>query len=99
MKNRRDFLRNTFGLGAGLAAVPRLFAAPTQASGESMDMEHMSHATQRNSGIVSVETPDVPERLWCSYPDCHCEREYGGVCQYKYPTQSAKDQSPASLMA
>ena len=58
MKNRRDFLRNTFGLGAGLAAVPRLFAAPTQASGESMDMEHMSHATQRNSGIVSVETPD-----------------------------------------
>src|SRR6266700_3067897 len=64
MKNRRDFLRNTFGLGAGLAAVPRLFAAPTQASGESMDMEHMSHATQRNSGIVSVETPDVPQLPW-----------------------------------
>src|SRR6266571_5157062 len=64
MKNSRDFLRNTFGLGAGLAAVPRLFAAPTQASGESMDMEHMSHATQRNSGIVSVETPDVPQLPW-----------------------------------
>ena len=64
MKNRRDFLRNTFGLGAGLAAVPRLFEAPTQTSGESMDMEHMSHATQRNSGIVSVETPDVPQLPW-----------------------------------
>jgi hypothetical protein len=64
MKNRRDFLRNTFGLGAGLAAAPRLFAAP-QASGESMDMEHMGHASQRsNSRIVSVETPDVPQLSW-----------------------------------
>src|SRR5207244_1305027 len=60
----RDFLRNTFGLGAGLAAAPRLFAAPTLASGESMDMEHMGHATQRSSRIVSVETPDVPQLPW-----------------------------------
>ncbi len=30
MKNRRDFLRNTVGLGAGLAAAPRLFAATTR---------------------------------------------------------------------
>src|SRR6266852_2461867 len=64
MKNRRDFLRNTFGLGASLAAAPRLFAAPTQASGESMDMEHMGHASQRSSRVVSVETPDVPELPW-----------------------------------
>jgi len=64
MKNRRDFLRNTLGLGAGLAAAPRLFAAP-QNSGASMDMEHMGHATQRGSGaIVSVETPDVPQLPW-----------------------------------
>src|SRR2546425_1880147 len=64
MKNRRDFLRNTFGLGAGLAAVPRLFANP-QESGAGMDMKHMGHATQRSSsGIVSVETPDVSQLPW-----------------------------------
>src|SRR6266446_3973922 len=63
MKNRHDFLRNTFGLGAGVAAAPRLFAAP-QASGESMAMEHMGHARQRSSLIVSVETPDVPQLSW-----------------------------------
>ena len=44
MKNRRDFLRKTLGLGAGLAASPRLFAAP-QESGAGMDMKHMGHAT------------------------------------------------------
>src|SRR6266849_9388414 len=65
MKNRRDFLRNTFGLGAGLAAAPRLFAAP-QASGTSMDMEmdHMGNTPQRSNRIVSVETPDVPGLPW-----------------------------------
>jgi hypothetical protein len=64
MKNRRDFLRNTLGLGAGLAAAPRLFAAP-QESGAGMDMEHMGHATERTSSrIVSVETPDVPQLPW-----------------------------------
>jgi hypothetical protein len=64
MKNRRDFLRNTLGLGAGLAAIPRLFAAPTQATGEKMDMEHMGHASRNSSGIASVETPDVPQLPW-----------------------------------
>ena len=64
MKNRRDFLRNTLGLGAGLAAGPRLFSA-SQNSGASMDMEPMSHATKRSgSRIVSVETPDVPQLPW-----------------------------------
>src|SRR5882724_3161418 len=63
MKNRRDFLRNTFGLGAGLAAAPRLFAASRE-SGATLDMQHMAHATQRSGGIVSVETPDVPQLPW-----------------------------------
>lgn len=57
MKNRRDFLRNTLGLSASLAASPRLFAA-SQESGAGMDMKHMDHSTERGSGrIVSVETP------------------------------------------
>src|SRR6266849_3524148 len=63
MKNRRDFLRNTFGVGATLAAAPHLFAA-RQASGADMDTDHMSHGVQRGSRIVSVETPDVPELPW-----------------------------------
>ncbi len=64
MKNRRDFLRNTLGVGAGLAAAPHLFAAP-QANGTAMDMKHMSHAIERsNSQNISVETPDVPQLSW-----------------------------------
>jgi hypothetical protein len=64
MKNRRDFLKNTFGLGAGLAAKPRLFANPAQVSGQSMDMQQMGHTTQRSSGTVAVETPDVAQLPW-----------------------------------
>src|SRR3989454_499847 len=61
MKNRRDFLKNSLGVGAGFAAAPRLFAAP-QANAAGMDMKHMDHATVRsNSGMVSVETPDVAQ--------------------------------------
>src|SRR5713226_10093119 len=63
MKNRRDFLRNTLGLGASLAAAPRLFAAP-QANGAGMDMDHMNHLVQRSGRLVSVETPDVPQLSW-----------------------------------
>jgi manganese oxidase len=67
MKNRRDFLRNTLGLSAALAATPGLFRAP-QANGASMDMDmgmdHRSHGAQRNSRIVAVETPDVPQFPW-----------------------------------
>src|SRR6202158_4615174 len=64
MKTRRDFLRITFGLRAGLAPAPRLFGVP-QESGAGMDMKHMGHATQRSSSrIVSVETPDVPQLEW-----------------------------------
>src|SRR6266567_3130083 len=60
MKNRRDFLRNSLGLGAGLAAAPSLFAA--QESGAGMDMKHMGQATERTSSrILCVETPDVPQ--------------------------------------
>src|SRR2546429_714649 len=64
MKNRRDFLRNTLGLGAGLAASRLLFAA-SQESGAGMDMKHMDHVAERgNSRMVSVETPDVPQLPW-----------------------------------
>ena len=66
MKNRRDFLRNTLGLGAGLAAAPRLFAGPhANGTGIDMDMKQTSHANERsNSQIVSVETPDVRQLPW-----------------------------------
>ena len=68
MKNRRDFLRNTLGLGAGLAAAPRLFGVPqANGAGMHMDMDHtdrMGHGAHRNSRIVSVETPDVPSLPW-----------------------------------
>jgi manganese oxidase len=63
MKNRRDFLRNTFGVGATFAAAPRLLAA-AQANGGGMDMDQVSHSAPPGSGIVSVETPDVPELPW-----------------------------------
>jgi hypothetical protein len=65
MKNRRDFLRNTFGLGAGLAAAPRLFALPqANGAGMGMDMDHRNGGAKRSSEIVSVETPDVPQLPW-----------------------------------
>jgi len=64
MKNRRDFFRNTLGLGAIFAAAPRLFAAQHE-GGTGMDMKHRSHATDRGSGlIVPVETPDVSQLPW-----------------------------------
>ena len=64
MKNRRDFFRNTLGLSAIFAAAPRLFAAPHE-GGTSMDMKHISHATEHDSGlIVPVETPDVLQLPW-----------------------------------
>jgi hypothetical protein len=61
MKNRRDFLRSAFGLSAGLAAAPRLLATPTQTNGENMEMAHTRHASAQSRGVVSVETPDVPQ--------------------------------------
>ena len=65
MKNRRDFLRKTFGVGAGLAAAPHLFAAQQgTAMGMDMEMDHMGHGAQRGGRIVSVETPDVAQLPW-----------------------------------
>jgi manganese oxidase len=65
MKNRRDFLRNSFGRGAGLAAAPRLFATPlANGTGMDMDMDHMSQRAQPGGRIVSVETPDVAQLPW-----------------------------------
>ena len=57
MKNRRHFLKNVFGLGAGFAAAPNLLAEP----GRVIDAPH---ATRRGSVTVSVETPDVPQLPW-----------------------------------
>ena len=66
MKNRRDFLRNTFGLGAGLAAVPRLFGAQQEstAPGMNMEMDRKNHRASPAGRIISVETPDVPQLPW-----------------------------------
>lgn len=65
MKNRRDFLRNTLGLGAGLAAAPRLFAAKQKSTASmNMQMDHRKRGTERVSRTVSVETPDVPQLPW-----------------------------------
>ena len=65
MKNRRDFLQKTFGLGAGLVAAPHLFAAQQgTARGMDMEMDHMSHDAQRGGRIVSVQTPDVSQLPW-----------------------------------
>jgi hypothetical protein len=63
MKNRRDFLRNAFGWGAGLSSASRLLAAPTPVRGGGKDMEHMRHAT-RGAPTVPVETPDVLQLPW-----------------------------------
>jgi hypothetical protein len=63
MKNRRDFLRNTFGVGTTLASVPRLLAA-AQANEAGMEVNDMSHSGPSGSRVVSVETPDVPELPW-----------------------------------
>jgi hypothetical protein len=58
MKNRRDFLKNVFGLGAGFAATPHLLAEPTQVPGH---FTHTAHPGFRNRGMpVSVETPAEP---------------------------------------
>lgn len=60
MKNRRDFLRNVFGLGAGFAAAtPHLLAEP--ATQERNMREASRHIPLHSRGTVSVETPDVPQ--------------------------------------
>jgi len=83
MKNRRDFLRNTLGLSASFSAAPRLFAAPPE-SGKSMDMKHMSHATERSTGVVvAVETPDLPQLPW---------RMDGGVKEFHLIAEPVKQE-------
>ncbi len=62
MKNRRDFLRNVFGLGAGFAATPHLLAETAQKPRNGMGAAH--HRTRHGEAIVSVETPDVPQLPW-----------------------------------
>lgn len=62
MKNRRDFLKNVFGLGAGLAATPHLLAEPAQPPRNDMGASH--HSTRHSGVTVSVESPDVPQLPW-----------------------------------
>ena len=58
MKNRRDFLQKTFGLGAGLAAAPHLFATQQgTAMGMDMEMDHMSPGAQRGVGLFLWKRP------------------------------------------
>ena len=64
MKNRRDFLKRAFGLGAGLATSPRLLGAASQASGKDQGLTHANRAFRHDSGTISVETPDVPQLSW-----------------------------------
>ncbi len=75
MKNRRDFLRNAFGLGAGLAAVPSLFAAkqspePAKDADGDMNMNMDRDRTRarpsprRANRVVPVQTPDIPQLPW-----------------------------------
>lgn len=40
----------------------------------------------------------VPERLWCSYPDCPCDREHNGVCQFKTPAGCTRIVSDKSIL-
>src|ERR1700728_422933 len=79
MKNRRDFLRRTLGLGASFVAAPRLFARQHE-SGTSMDIKH----TELSSGrIVSVETPDIPQLPW---------RMDGGVKEFHLIAEPVKQE-------
>ena len=83
MKSRRDFFRNTLGLSAIFATVPRLFAVQQQGR-TAMDMKHVSHATERSSTvIVSVETPDVPQLPW---------RMDGGVKEFHLVAEPVKQE-------
>src|ERR1700749_2003702 len=59
MKNRRDFLRNVLGLGAGFAATPHMLAEPVQVKGGASH-----HAPRHGQVVVPVQTPDVPQLPW-----------------------------------
>ena len=62
MKNRRDFLKNVFGVGAGFAATPHLLAEPAQIPGHLTSTVH--RGPRHHAVPVSVETPDVPQLPW-----------------------------------
>ena len=62
MKNRRDFLRKTLGLGASLAAAPHLLAQHETRSG--MSMKHAVPGHEAQHPVIPVQTPDVPRLPW-----------------------------------
>ena len=59
MKNRREFMANVIGLGAGLAAAPRSFEAEKKTSA-SRSRRSMTELT----APVQVQTPDVTHLPW-----------------------------------
>ena len=59
MKSRRHFLARAMGLGAGLAAAPRLFGEQRQRGNTHTDRGSTAMASK-----IPVETPDVPQLPW-----------------------------------
>jgi FtsP/CotA-like multicopper oxidase with cupredoxin domain len=63
MKNRRDFLKNVFGVVAGIVAAPALLSAQHQhrTSGGSTSAQHPGKHSEHVAGSpVPVDSPDVP---------------------------------------
>ena len=61
MSNRRDFLKNAFGIGASIVAAPTLLSAQPQTSSVSHPVQHMrTHGHQASGSPVLVQTPDIP---------------------------------------
>jgi FtsP/CotA-like multicopper oxidase with cupredoxin domain len=61
MSNRRNFLKNAFGIGASIIAAPTLLTAQPQISSGSHPAQHMGRHGDRASGPpIPVQTPDIP---------------------------------------
>lgn len=85
MRDRRDFLRNIFGLGLGLAGVPALLNAQQGHSGNKQvgDSSRGRPPEGRHDAAapVSVESPDVPNLPW---------QMVGGVKEFRLVAEPVK---------
>ena len=63
MKNRRDFLRHTLGVGAGIAAAQQVFAQ-SHDHNMNMKMTHSTHPLPPTLPLVQVSSPDIPTLAW-----------------------------------